>query len=94
MMALGLGTAGFATMQSAIVMLVAKAEMRGRALGVVSLAIGGGPLGSLIVGAVAESISPVFAVRINALMGIIVLALITLCIPSIMDRIRPQPVGG
>ncbi len=92
MMVLGLGTAGFATMQSAIVMLVAKAEMRGRALGVVSLAIGGGPLGSLLVGAVAESISPVFAVRINALMGIIVLALITLCIPSIMDRIRPQPV--
>ncbi len=93
MMALGLGTAGFATMQSAVVMLVAKADMRGRALGVVSLAIGGGPLGSLLVGAVAESISPVFAIRINALMGIIVLALITLCIPSIMDRIRPQPVG-
>ncbi len=93
MMGLGLGTAGFATMQSAIVMLVAKADMRGRALGVVSLAIGGGPLGSLLVGAVAESISPVFALRINALMGIIVLALITLCIPGIMDRIRPQPVG-
>ncbi len=93
MMALGLGTSGFATMQSAIVMLVAKADMRGRALGVVSLAIGGGPLGSLLVGAVAESISPVFAVRINALMGIIILALITLCIPSIMDRIRPQPLG-
>lgn len=93
MMALGLGTAGFATMQSAVVMLVAKADMRRRALGVVSLAIGGGPLGSLLVGAVAESISPMFALRINALMGIIVLALITLCIPSIMDRIRPQPVG-
>ncbi len=93
MMALGLGTAGFATMQSAVVMLVAKTDMRGRALGVVSLAIGGGPLGALLVGALAESISPVFALRINALMGIIVLTLITLCIPSIMDRIRPQPVG-
>ncbi|PON17566.1 hypothetical protein C2W62_12515 [Candidatus Entotheonella serta] len=92
MMALGLGTSRFATMQSAIVMLVAKSEMGGRALGVVSLAIGGGPLGSLLVGAVAESISPVFAVRINALLGIITLALITLCIPSIMDRIRPHPV--
>lgn len=94
MMVLGLGTAGFGTMQSAIVMLVARADMRGRALGVVSLAIGGGPLGALMVGAVAESISPVFAVRLNALLGIIVLSLITLCIPSILDQLRPQPAGG
>ena len=90
MLFLGLGTSGFATMQSAIVMLVAKDEMRGRALGVVSLAIGGGPLGALLVGIVAESISPVFAIRMNALAGIILLSIITLCVPSIMDRIQPQ----
>jgi MFS family permease len=90
MLLLGLGTAGFATMQSAIVMLVAKSDMRGRALGVLSLAIGAGPLGMLIVGAVAESVSPVFALRVNALLGIVLLSLITLCMPSIMDRIHPQ----
>ena len=90
MLFLGLGTAGFATMQSAIVMLVAKRDMRGRALGVLSLAIGAGPLGMLIVGAVAESVSPVFALRVNALLGIVLLSLITLCMPSIMDRIHPQ----
>ena len=91
MLILGLGTSGFATMQSAIIMLVAKDDMRGRALGVISLAIGGGPLGALLVGAVAESISPVFALRLNALAGIVLLALITLCLPSIMDEIRSQP---
>lgn len=88
MLFLGLGTSGFATMQSAIVMLVAKEEMRGRALGVVSLAIGGGPLGALLVGVIAESISPVFALRVNALAGIVLLALITVCLPSIMDKLR------
>ena len=91
MLFLGLGTSGFATMQSAIVMLVAKDDMRGRALGVLSLAIGGGPLGALLVGAVAESISPVFALRLNALAGIVLLALITLCLPSILDQTRSQP---
>ena len=72
-------------------MLVAKDDMRGRALGVLSLAIGGGPLGALLVGAVAESISPVFALRLNALAGIVLLALITLCVPSILDQTRSQP---
>ena len=40
---LGLGTAGFGAMQSTIVLLAAREEMRGRALGVLSLAIGTGP---------------------------------------------------
>ena len=83
---MGLGSAGFGTMQSAIVMLVAKEDMRGRSLGVVSLAIGAGPLGSLLLGAVADAISPVFALRMNALLGIITLACITVVLPAIVDR--------
>src|SRR3989441_330094 len=37
---LGLGTAGFGAMQSTIILLAAREEMRGRPLGVLSLAIG------------------------------------------------------
>ena len=37
---IGLGTAGFSTMQSAIVMLVSRPEMRGRCIGVITLVIG------------------------------------------------------
>ncbi len=88
----GFGTAGFATMQTALVLILAKEEMRGRALGVLSLAIGAGPLGALLVGAVADSVSPVFAIRINALMGIIALAAIVLVLPSIVDRTQPAIV--
>ena len=82
----GMGTACFGTMQSTIVMLAATDDMRGRALGVISLAIGSGPLGSLVLGAVADAVSPVFAVRAHALMGVILLSLTVLIIPAIMDR--------
>lgn len=89
LLCLGLGTAGFGTMQSTLVMLSAREEMRGRALGVLSLAIGAGPFGSLLIGAIASTIHPVFAVRIHALLGIILLALITLLLPAICDRTQP-----
>jgi MFS family permease len=82
----GMGTACFGTMQSTIVMLSATDEMRGRALGVISLAIGAGPLGSLVLGAIADAISPVFAVRAHALVGVILLSVTVLVIPAIMDR--------
>lgn len=83
---MGLGTACFGTMQATIVMISASSEMRGRALGVISLAIGSGPLGSLALGAIADAISPVFAVRAHALIGLILLCMTMLLIPSIMDR--------
>jgi MFS family permease len=91
---LGLGSAGFGAMQSAIVMLVAKEEMRGRALGVVSLAIGAGPLGALLVGAMADAVSPVFALRMCALLGIVLLAGTVLLLPTIMDRTQPMRLVG
>jgi MFS family permease len=91
---LGLGTAGFGTMQSAIVMLVAREDMRGRALGVISLAIGAGPLGSLLIGAVADAVSPIFALRLSALLGIIAMACIALIFPTIIDRTQtPGPAA-
>jgi MFS family permease len=82
----GMGPSCFGTMQSTIVMLASTDEMRGRALGVISLASGAGPLGSLVLGAVADAVSPVFAVRTHALIGVILLSLTVLVIPMIMDR--------
>ena len=80
--------AGFATMQSTLVLILAKDEMRGRALGVISLAIGAGPVGSLCIGAVANTISPVFAIRAFALTGIVVLSIAVLALPRIVDATR------
>jgi len=96
LLCLGVGTACFGAMQSTLIMLAASEEMRGRALGVLSITIGTGPFGSLIVGAVASAIHPVFAIRMHALLGVVLLAGIMLRFPSFMDqtpsvRVAPRP---
>ena len=83
---LGVGGAGFGTMQSTIVLLSARLDMRGRAQGVVSLAIGSGPIGALMIGAVATAVSPSFAIGLNAVIGLIWIVLVGLLIPSLWRR--------
>ena len=83
LLVLGLGGAGFGTMQSLIVMLVSREEMRGRALGVISLAIGTGPLGLLMTGAVADWLSPTTAIAINASIGLALMVLVAVFMPSL-----------
>jgi len=90
---LGMGTAGFGAMQSTIIILAAGDAMRGRALGVLSIAIGTGPFGSLLMGALASAIHPVFAIRMHALLGIVLLACIMVLMPSFIDRTQPVRVS-
>ena len=87
---LGIGTSGFGTMQSAIVLLVSRPEIRGRALGVVTLAIGAGPIGSLVVGAVSEWIGPADALLFNSILGLILVCLSGVIFPSIRGQIIPE----
>ena len=81
---LGLGTAGFGTMQATIVVISASEEMRGRALGLISLAIGAGPVGALMIGALAEQTSPASAIMILASLGLLSLTIVSI----IMSEIR------
>ena len=76
------------------VMLVAREEMRGRALGVLSLAIGTGPFGSLLMGATASAIHPVVAMRLNALLGMVSLAFMMLLMPAFTERTQPVRVAS
>ncbi len=100
MVILGLGTAGFGTMQATITMLVSSEEMRGRALGVMSLAIGAGPLGAVLTGAVASVYGAPFAIGLNAAIGLVLLASIAVLMPSLFaatvpdegDQAGPEPV--
>ena len=88
---LGLGTAGFGTMQSTIIVISASDEMRGRALGVISLAIGAGPIGALLIGAVAETTSPATGITIFAILGIVSLSLVSLLMPELRAPMGQQP---
>ena len=89
LLVLGLGASGFSTMQSSMVMLITREEMRGKALGVVSLAIGASPFGALLVGALANLRTPSFALGFNAALGIILIGLIGIFMPSLRRRIVP-----
>ena len=71
----GMGMSGFGTMQAALVLLSVSEEVRGRLMGIQSMAIGVLPLGSLIMGALAEVWSPQQAVATIALVGFVLTAI-------------------
>ena len=84
---LGIGAAGFSTMQAAIVVLVAGIDYRGKALGVVSLAIGTGPFGAIIIGVSATLLDPGKALILNSVIGLTSLALLIFVVPSLLKII-------
>ena len=88
---LGVGVAGFSTMQSTIVMLVAPEQMRGRALGIVTLAIGAGPIGALIVGGLSAAKGAPFALGLLAAVGVACIGLVGLTMPALRRQIMPDP---
>ncbi len=80
---LGLGAACFGTMQGTIAMLVSREDMRGRALGIVTLGIGASPLGSLVIGAMADITSAPTAIGVNSIIGLATVGLVGLIYNSI-----------
>jgi predicted MFS family arabinose efflux permease len=66
----GFGTAGFGNMQTTIIMTEAPRDARSRVLGIVTMCIGVGPLGTVVVGWLADRIGAPHAVLILALIGL------------------------
>jgi MFS family permease len=71
----GIGIAGFAVMQSTIVFLAAPVAVRSRIMGLLTVAIGAGPIGMLYVGVLADWLGASAAVACLAVQGLIALAL-------------------
>lgn len=72
----GFGIAGFSTMQSTLPYVLSAPEMRARVMGVLSVAVGTGPLGVLHLGLLAEWLGAPAALMIMSLEGIAMLAVI------------------
>ncbi len=72
----GVVHSGFSTMQSGITLHAASPEVRGRAGGWLSMAIGTGPLGLLAMGSVASVLGPPLAVGGSAFCGLLTVAAI------------------
>jgi MFS family permease len=82
MLACGIAIAGFAVMQVTILFLAAPAAMRSRVMGLVTVAIGAGPIGMLYVGVLADWLGAPAAVASIAIQGLIALALTAWCWPE------------
>jgi MFS family permease len=78
----GFGTSGFATMQSALVMTTAADDMRGKALGLLSVCIGILPFGMLSLGGVAEAVGPSAGVITGVVFGLALMGIWVLRSPE------------
>jgi MFS family permease len=67
----GFGTAGFANMQSTLMLTEAPADMRSRLMGIVTVCIGTGPLGVIAIGLISVQAGPRDAVLIMAILGLV-----------------------
>jgi predicted MFS family arabinose efflux permease len=72
----GLGTAVFSNMQTSLILIEAPPTTRSRVMGIVTMCIGTGPLGVLLIGALSERLGPPNAVLIMAGLGVAGLSLI------------------
>jgi MFS family permease len=79
----GLGHAGFGTMQGTLLLGQASPEMRGRALGVLTLAIGASPFGALLMGAIAERWNAAVAIGLCGLVALATVALVAAITPPL-----------
>lgn len=70
----GICISGFTTMQSALAMRAAGPELRGRAMGTVSMAIGAVPMGMIPLGGVAEAVGPEAALAASGVAGLVALS--------------------
>jgi MFS family permease len=68
----GIGSAAFANMQTSLIIVHAPHHVRSRLMGLLTVCIGMGPLGILLIGTIARQLGPLVAVDVMALSGLVV----------------------
>lgn len=86
LIASGVGQAAFGVMQSSIVLMSSNDEMRDRALGALVVAIGGGPLGRLQIGALSAAWGVPMAVGVSCTVSVLSIAGVTAMLPGFRAR--------
>jgi len=67
----GFGSAAFSNMQTSLIVLHAPAHIRSRLMGLLTVCIGMGPLGILLMGAIANFTGPLVAIDLVASVGLV-----------------------
>ena len=91
LMVAGLGAAGFSAMQTSIIMITSKPEMRGTALGMLGHCIGVAALGGLAIGTVASYMGAQTAVAISISLGLLLLVPVMVFSPLVRHPTAPPP---
>jgi MFS family permease len=68
----GIGSAAFSNMQTSLIIMHAPLHVRSRLMGLLTVCIGMGPLGILLIGTLASQLGPLIAVDVMALSGLVV----------------------
>jgi predicted MFS family arabinose efflux permease len=84
---MGVAESGFATMQSAIVLLAAPDRLRGRAMGLLSACIGSGPLGALWLGFAATILGAPAATALGAAAALALMAPVATRLPALETQL-------
>ena len=85
------GSGLFAATQSTLVLTTVSEEMRGRAMGLLSMAIGALPVGTYVLGEVAQQLGARAAVILMASLGLAGMTLWLLVRPEVIRRTGPTP---
>ena len=72
----GLGTAAFSNMQTTLILIEAPQAARSRVMGIVTMCIGTGPVGVVMIGILSEQVGPRNAILIMAGLGLCGLGLL------------------
>jgi predicted MFS family arabinose efflux permease len=67
----GFGSAAFANMQTSLIVLHTPIHIRSRLMGLLTVCIGMGPLGILLIGAIADFVGPMLAIEMVAATGFV-----------------------
>ncbi|MEA2772310.1 MAG: hypothetical protein QOD93_5272 [Acetobacteraceae bacterium] len=81
----GFGSAAFANMQTSLIVLHAPMHIRSRLMGLLTVCIGMGPLGILLMGAIADLVGPLLAIDLVAATG-----LVSVCAVGVVWRRRER----
>ena len=87
----GFGFAGFAVLQTAVILRGTAPELRGRALGAVALGIGAQPFGALALGALAEAFGAAPAVAAMSGLGLLLVLALSLALRAWSHPPASQP---
>ncbi len=85
----GFGSAAFANMQTSLIVLHTPVHIRSRLMGLLTVCIGMGPLGILLMGGVANFVGPMLAIDMVAATGFV-----SVCVIGVFWRGREQIAGS